>query len=121
MKIPMQSDRYEGGSFEHVYRHYLPWYLDQRGAAMNPSTKSFTRGEALKRLIVLPSLASFLAIDSISPADASNKEQFKYQDTPGKSGQKCSGCRLFKAPASCQVVTGLISPIGWCVAWTSKS
>ncbi len=29
-------------------------------------------------------------------------------------GQKCSGCRYFVPPHSCQVVSGHISPNGWC-------
>jgi hypothetical protein len=88
---------------------------------MNSSENNVTREEALKRLIVLPSLATLLTVGSTAAAEAGdNKKQFKYQEKPGKSGQKCSGCRLFKAPASCQVVTGKISPNGWCVAWVAK-
>jgi hypothetical protein len=89
---------------------------------MDPLHKHLTRDEALKRLLVLPALAGFLAVNAAAPAQAAdNKKQFKYQDKPGKNGQKCSGCRLFKAPASCQVVTGKISPAGWCVAWVAKA
>jgi hypothetical protein len=85
------------------------------------SSDNLTRSKALQRLIVLPSLATLLATNYVSAADAAdNKKQFKYQDKPGKNGQKCSGCQLFKAPSSCQVVTGKISPNGWCVAWVSK-
>ena len=88
---------------------------------MDSSNHKLTRDEALKRLVVLPALAGFLAASYAAPAEAAdNKKQFKYQDKPGKNGQKCSGCRLFKAPASCLVVTGKISPNGWCVAWAAK-
>jgi hypothetical protein len=52
---------------------------------------------------------------------ADNKAQYKYQTKPGKGGAKCSGCALFKAPSSCQVVTGKISPNGWCIAYAPKS
>lgn len=78
-----------------------------------------TRKEALTSLIVLPALAG--AMGSIADA-ADNKKQFKYQDKPdAKSGHKCSQCQLFKAPHSCAVVTGTISPNGWCTAWVKKS
>ncbi|WP_405054934.1 high-potential iron-sulfur protein [Vulcanimicrobium alpinum] len=52
---------------------------------------------------------------------ADNKKQFKYQDKPGKGGAKCSTCSLFKPPHGCQVVTGKISPNGWCVAYAKKA
>jgi hypothetical protein len=89
---------------------------------MDPLAENLTRGEAIKRFIVLPSMASFLAmsVESIAQA-ADNKKQFKYQDKPGKNGQKCSGCSFFKAPNACKVVTGKISPKGWCVAWAAKA
>ena len=42
-----------------------------------------------------------------------------YQDTP-KADQKCSGCILFKAPDSCTLVDGSISPDGWCRFYSKK-
>jgi High potential iron-sulfur protein len=88
---------------------------------MNPSKQHLTRDEAIKRLIVLPSLAGFLALSVGSIAQAAdNKKQFKYQSKPGKNGQKCSGCNLFIKPDACKVVTGKISPNGWCIAWAPK-
>jgi High potential iron-sulfur protein len=78
------------------------------------------RGLALKKLAALP-LAALAVGATLSAAQAAdNKKQFKYQDKPGKNGQKCSGCRLFKPPSGCSVVTGKISPNGWCIAWAKK-
>jgi hypothetical protein len=58
---------------------------------------------------------------TLSPAQAAdNKAQFKYQDKPAKNGAKCSGCRLFRPPSGCTVVTGKISPDGWCIAWARR-
>jgi hypothetical protein len=88
---------------------------------MDRSSENLTRGEALKHLIVLPALAGLVVAGSTVAQAADNKAQFKYQNKPGKNGQKCSGCRFFKAPASCQIVTGSISPNGWCIAWAAKS
>ncbi len=83
---------------------------------------SSTRREALKQILVLPALAAAFAVGagSIADAAANNQKQFKYQSTPGKGGAKCSGCRFFKAPKSCSIVTGTISPNGWCIAWAKK-
>ena len=87
---------------------------------MDSSTKT-TRREALKQIVMLPALAGALAIGATSVAQAGdNKKQFKYQDKPGKSGQKCSQCRFFRAPSGCSIVTGKISPDGWCIAWAKR-
>ena len=43
----------------------------------------------------------------------------QYQNAP-KDGQKCSGCANFIAPNACKVVSGVISPEGWCVAYAPK-
>lgn len=79
-----------------------------------------TRRDALKQIVVLPALA-LLAAGGAAPAlAADNKKQFRYQDKPGHKGQKCSGCRFFRAPDSCKIVTGTISPNGWCIAWVKR-
>ena len=43
-----------------------------------------------------------------------------YQATP-KDVQKCANCALFKAPDSCTLVEGSISPDGWCRFFAKKS
>ena len=88
---------------------------------MSSEEKSLvSRGEALKRLAVVPAAALGVAA-AMAPAQAAdNKKQFKYQDKPGPHGQKCAGCRLFKPPHGCQVVNGTISPNGWCIAYVAK-
>lgn len=81
---------------------------------------SLTRGRALRRIAGLP-LAALAVGATLSAAQAAdNKKQFKYQDKPGKGGAKCSGCRFFKAPHACTIVTGTISPNGWCIAFAKK-
>lgn len=42
-----------------------------------------------------------------------SKDAAEYQDQP-KDGDKCSECRFFQEPASCELVEGEISPDGWC-------
>jgi hypothetical protein len=80
-------------------------------------SERFSRGDIISLVAGIPIA---VAVTSTAASAADNKAQFKYQDKPGKSGQKCSGCKLFKPPASCSVVTGKISPNGWCVAWVKK-
>jgi hypothetical protein len=79
---------------------------------------SVSRGLVLKRLAAVPFVALGVGA-TLSPAQAAadNKKQFKYQDKPGKNGQKCAGCRFFKKPNGCTIVHGKISPNGWCIAW----
>lgn len=43
-----------------------------------------------------------------------------YQDSP-KGDQQCDNCTLFRAPNSCQLVDGTISPSGWCKFWVKKT
>jgi hypothetical protein len=79
-----------------------------------------TRKEALRSLIVLPALAGAFALGTSVADAADNKKQFKYQEKPGPGGKKCGECRFFKAPNACSIVTGKISPNGYCVAWAKK-
>lgn len=79
------------------------------------------RSDAIKQLIVLPALAGALAAGELSTAlAADNKKQFRYQEKPSLDGKKCSGCRFFRSPKGCSVVTGTISPNGWCIAWSRR-
>jgi len=43
-----------------------------------------------------------------------------YQESP-KGDQQCDNCSLFRAPNSCQLVDGTISPTGWCKFWVKKA
>ncbi len=44
----------------------------------------------------------------------------KYQSTP-KAKAQCSNCGSFVAPASCKLVSGSISPSGWCSLYNAKA
>ena len=84
------------------------------------SSKSQTRKEALRTLIVLPALAGAIALGTSTADAADNKKQFHHQDKPGSGGKQCAGCRFFRAPHGCSIVTGTISPNGWCIAWAKR-
>jgi hypothetical protein len=87
---------------------------------MDHSSNNPTRKEALRTLIVLPALAGAVAFGTATAEAADNKKQFHYQDKPGPGGKKCAGCRFFRAPHGCSIVTGAISPNGWCIAWAKR-
>jgi hypothetical protein len=92
---------------------------------MRNRSGSMTRREALSGLIVLPALAGVLASTTAVAEASGSKAQFKYQDHPNGSHQ-CSGCKWFhpgktaSAMGTCTVVSGAISPRGWCIAYAAK-
>jgi hypothetical protein len=44
----------------------------------------------------------------------------QYQDHP-KDGAICSRCVNFQPPNACTIVSGVISPNGWCIAYAPKA
>lgn len=94
---------------------------------MTDSTKGLTRSKFVQGTIVLPALAGMLvAAGTLSAEAKGTKAQFKYQTSP-KNGQHCSQCTFFVAstslasPGLCKIVSGPISPNGWCTAFHAKS
>lgn len=87
---------------------------------MEDCSENVKRSDMLRQLIVLPALAAAVASSSVPALAADNKRQFKYQDKPGPGGKTCAGCRFFRAPHGCSIVTGAISPDGWCIAWARR-
>ncbi|HTU83855.1 MAG TPA: high-potential iron-sulfur protein [Candidatus Acidoferrales bacterium] len=85
-----------------------------------------TRKHALAQLLVLPALAGALTFGATEVARADSRTDLKYQSTP-KNGQKCSDCVLFTPGktatdnGTCKVITGAISPNGWCTAFAKRS
>jgi hypothetical protein len=43
-----------------------------------------------------------------------------YQETPN-NGRDCAKCKQFVAPNACSLVSGDISPNGWCRLWAAKA
>jgi hypothetical protein len=84
--------------------------------------KPATRRTALKTCLGL--LAAGSAAGSASRARAQSAKAAPstvgYQTKPS-NGQQCSGCSQFIAPAGCQLVSGVISPSGWCELYSPKS
>jgi len=93
-------------------------HLEVGGQARASLTVS--RRQMLTRVMI--AAAGALAVLGIaSPALAKMTQQaVAYQANPNND-QKCSGCALFKAPSSCIMIDGTISPDGWCRLFTKKS
>ena len=75
--------------------------------------------EATRRQILRAGLAVVGGAVAVSSAQAQDKiapAMVQYQDT-AKDGNKCSTCVNFEAPNACKIVSGKISPEGWCIAY----
>ncbi len=83
-------------------------------------TGKLDRPEFLRKVAGVPMAAVALSLIAEPALAADNKKQFKYQDSAGPGGKKCSQCRFFKAPHGCSIVTGTISPSGYCIAWAKR-
>jgi hypothetical protein len=82
-----------------------------------------SRREVLRRAPTCAALARVML--SAGPRAAlgqqkATKAMVQYQDSP-KAGHQCSSCSNFVSPSSCKVVSGTVSPRGWCAIWTPKS
>jgi hypothetical protein len=84
--------------------------------------KPATRRTALKTCLGLLAAGSAATIASRARAQSAKAapSTVGYQTKPS-NGQQCSGCSQFIAPAGCQLVSGVISPSGWCELYSPKS
>jgi len=93
---------------------------------MRDDRAAITRRSFVGKAIVLPALAGLLFSETANAQAKGSQAQFKYQNTP-HNGQKCSQCTYFlpasspKANGTCKIVSGSISPNGWCISWSKKS
>lgn len=89
--------------------------------------------DAVSRRNVLSASATGLMAAGVALLSASNvraadlgssnqlrKEDVRYQDQP-KGNQSCAGCKNFVHPGACRVVTGPVSPNGWCLLFKAKA
>jgi hypothetical protein len=53
-------------------------------------------------------------------AKKASQQASGYQTSP-KGAQSCQNCRMFVAPAACQVVEGSIAAQGWCRLYAKKA
>lgn len=79
------------------------------------------RRRALKLIASLGIASAISTLVEIRPAMAGQvpKTVVNYQSHP-KGGMDCATCIQFMPPQSCAVVSGKISPKGWCTAYVPK-
>ena len=84
--------------------------------------KPATRRTALKTCLGLLAAGGAASIAGRARAQSAKATpaSVNYQTKPS-SGQQCSGCTQFIAPSGCQLVSGTISPSGWCELYSPKS
>ena len=79
-----------------------------------PGTRSFGDGRLTRRVLTAAALG--LGAAAAHPEETGNKLSqavVAYQTTP-KGLFSCAACTFFIRPQSCKVVSGDISPSGWC-------
>jgi len=86
---------------------------------MANETKGFSRRQLFRGAAVGIAGAALLA--STAAEAKMTPKAAGYQETPNKDGSSCASCSLFKAPSSCTLVDGTISPNGWCRFYAKKS
>lgn len=83
--------------------------------------EQFLSRRRLLRGVVLLTSGGAVLIGASQPAEALIPQKAAgYQTKPNK-GQACATCDHFKAPSSCNIVAGQISPQGWCRLYVKKT
>jgi hypothetical protein len=71
-------------------------------------------GVLRRRLLLVAASSIVTAWAAHAPGQEKvSQVEAQYQDRP-KNGLSCAACALFRPPAACAVVSGVISPNGWC-------
>jgi hypothetical protein len=60
--------------------------------------------------------AGVLADSAAAAATKMAQKMVSYRDKP-QGNARCDGCAQWQAPASCKIVSGTISPNGWCTLY----
>ncbi|MDP9096976.1 MAG: high-potential iron-sulfur protein [Pseudomonadota bacterium] len=76
------------------------------------------RRAALRGLVGV-GIAAVAARTAVAQDQKLPQATVQYQDMP-KDGNECDKCVNWVAPNQCTIVTGNISPKGWCVAYAPK-
>ena len=82
-------------------------------------TAALTAGTIMSVSVAGRALAQVVADDS-SDANRPPKTAVGYQDGPN-GDQRCSLCANFVPPADCRVVSGRVTPTGWCHLFVPKN
>lgn len=84
--------------------------------------KPASRRFALKTGLGLLAVTGAVGLASTARAQSAKADPSTvgYQTKPS-NGQQCSGCVQFVAPGACKIVSGTISPSGWCELYSPAS
>jgi hypothetical protein len=93
---------------------------DERHAPPLPGGKLSRRGLLRSALALFGAIGISVKARSAMQRGAVPKAIAKYQDRPN-GPQHCAICVNFAPPSSCHVVSGKISPNGWCQFFTPKA
>ena len=96
--------------------------IESGAAATQPGESAkFSRRQLFLRGATIAAGGAAVLAASALPAQAKMPQQVAaYQNTP-KGDQSCANCSLFKAPSSCTLVDGTISPTAWCRFYSKKT
>jgi hypothetical protein len=85
---------------------------------MNHAVK-LSRRVAIEYLACLTGTVLAARIEQARGQEKLRKAEAKYQDHPNGQ-QRCGICLQFRPPGTCQIVTGVISPAGWCQFFAAR-
>ncbi|MGE5649465.1 high-potential iron-sulfur protein [Noviherbaspirillum sp. UKPF54] len=83
------------------------------------------RRRMLARGMIMLAGIPVLTLSHAALAGKASKSDFHYQDLPNE-GKRCMDCAEFlpaqaaNSAGACRIVDGVISPNGWCMAFTKK-
>lgn len=74
-----------------------------------------------RTVLIAAASAAPLLVLSAGVAQAKVAESSVAYQTSPHGSQRCGECNLFSSPDSCRLVSGKISPDGWCRLWVKKA
>jgi hypothetical protein len=96
-------------------RHCSPSLPAAAAKRHHPTAVEPSVARPSRRRLIRAALGAAFATAATPAATTQKVSQAEalYQDQP-KNGLSCSACALFRPPAACAVVAGVISQHGWC-------
>lgn len=65
-------------------------------------------------------IGGIAAVIAATPAQAKMSQKVAEYQTGPKDGQSCANCALYRAPASCTLIDGAVTPTGYCRFYSKK-
>ncbi len=111
--LPASGERERAGAVTSGTRAGRSW--PSRGDGRARGRGSPLSGHAFSRRVALAAGLGLTALRAWAeePPPKLSQSEAQYQNTP-KGMFRCANCTFFIKPRSCKVVTGDVSPNGWC-------